>query len=331
MQAESVPAAPKRPGRRADPMETVPVAAVLATWLGGMGVNFLQAAYAFGDGWRIAAVAMGSAGLLALLWNERRLFLAQPPVEPGADEASWRAAEKDLTARDRLRDRRAVALVALGVAVLPFAALWWWDLGSVSLSALLTIMLVIGLVSIATSLLACQRAKREGTIRLVEGSRPPAGWAALGAVAVGLPLAWLPLVLMAAAAAGPKPLLLLGIPALHAFDWCWSSYLWRRPLRIDLRLPAIPIDWQRRQRDARIAKLPWKTFVVEYLLVVGVGPGMLGELIGSGCGAFFLLSIWSPVMIGLFGTGWAFFTRPMRRGVDQGTVSSYPAAAARRS
>lgn len=146
----------------------------------------------------------------------------------------------------------------------------------------------------------------------------------LGAVAVGLPLAWLPLVLMAAAAAGPQALLLLAVPALHAAHWCWSSYAWRRPLRIDLRLREIPIDWQRRRRDARIARLPWVTFVVEHLLVVSEGLSVLGEVIGSGW-AFFLAPIWSVVVIGLVGTGWAFFTRPMRHGATRmpGPASSW--------
>jgi hypothetical protein len=305
-------------------MGTVPAVAILATWLGGVLVSFLQAAYAFGDGWRTAAVAMLSAVLLALLWNERRRFLAQLPLEPGLDEASWRAAEEDLAARDHLQDRPAVAIVALCIAVLPSAALWWWDRENVPLGALLTMLLVLA----AASLVPSRRAEREGTVRLVEGSRRPAGWAALGAVAVGLPLAWLPLVLMAAAVAGPRALLLLAVPALHAAHWCWSSYAWRRPLRIDLRLREIPIDWQRRQRDARIARLPWLTFIMEYLLVMGAGLSVLGELIGPGW-AFFLPPIWAAVMIGLFGTGWAFFTRTMRRSAAQGgaSTSRYAASA----
>lgn len=169
MQAESVSAAPTRHGRRGDPMGTVPAFAALATWFGGIGMSYLQAAYALGDGWRIAAVALVSAGSLALLWNERRRFLAQPPVAPGVDEASWCAAEEDLAARDRLLDLRAVAIVALGIAVLPFTASWWGDPENGLLSALFTIMAVVA----AASLVASRRAEREGAVRVVEGSRPP--------------------------------------------------------------------------------------------------------------------------------------------------------------
>lgn len=332
MQAESVSAAPKRHGRRGDPVFNVAILAVLVVWIGQMVVRSLPAAYAFGDRWWIAAVALVSAGSLALLWNERRLFLAQPPVEPGVDEASWCAAEEDLAARDRLRDPRAVAIVALGVAVAPFAALlvalWWENPENAPLSPTNMIFLAAASLIVwlgAASLVASRRAEREGAVGFVEGSRPPAGWAALGAVAVGLPLAWLPLVLMAAAAARPKALLLLAVPALHAALWGWSSYAWRRPLRIDLRLREFPVDWKRRQRDARIARLPWLMFVWEYALVAIVGPSVLGEQIGSGWG-FFLLPYWSAVMIGLVGTGWAFFTRPMRLGAAQGAEQVSPCA-----
>jgi len=85
--------------------------------------------------------------------------------------------------------------------------------------------------------LAHKRAMREGSMDTIEGEQVPPGWWVLGALAVGLPLVWLPMTLMAG---GATALRILSIPILNGIAWWWASARWQGRWRVDRRLRAIP-------------------------------------------------------------------------------------------
>jgi hypothetical protein len=308
MQAEAV-VPPARPaGFHIDPAWTAPAFAALLTVPGAFALHLLEELRGFGAEWRVPGAAMVAVLAVALLLIERRRYLSHPAVEPGATEASWAAAQGDLEARDRLQNRLSVALLALGAAHVPFSFLWWFR----SSSGFWFFDAVLGFAAflLAAHLIARRRSECEGRVQLAAGSAPPAGWWALGALAVGLPLVWLPVVLMAAAE-DPRPLLLLAIPALSGATWWLLAFLWRRPLRVDLGLRDVPIDWRRRSRDQGLIVLLWIPFVVLWRLALGDQPA-INELIGFGCSAFFVWELWWLMTLAILYTGLRLLLRPIQ-------------------
>ena len=330
---ESPALAATRPKARfhVDPLTTVAIVAFVLSFAVVVLWNMLFYSYGLEvSAWRVPGFAVVSLLALALLWNERRRFLSHPRLEPGAHESSWSAAADDLLSRRRLENPPSLTLIALFVALIPWLFWWWqeagWAFGAVVGS--------VGLVIVADHL-ARRRAARQGLTRTVEGSDPPPGWRVFGAMAVGLPLVWLPLALMAAAAGEAKPLLLLAIPLLHAAAWWGASHAWRRPLRIDLELPDVPIDWRRRQRDQLISLLPFVVLWGDWYLFTTAALSTFDEVLGRGCASFLSYILGWMVMLGFLATGWAFFTRPLRASAAQpaASLSRQPASAsaARRS
>lgn len=306
MQTEAV-VPPARPARfHVDPA-VAPMFAALLTVPGAFALLLLENFRGFGDEWRVPGTALVAVLSVALLLIQRRRFLSHPAVEPGAVEASWAAAQGDLEARDRLRHPISVVLLALCTALVPFSFLWWFRASEGRWFYDLTVGWAAFFV--AAHLVARRRAEAEGKMHLAAGSAVPAGWWALGALAVGLPLVWLPVVLMAAVE-DPRSLLLLAIPAVFGATWWLLAFLWRRPLRVDLRLRDVPVDWRRRSRDRGLTVLLWIPFFVQWRLAFVDQPA-IDELIGLGCSASFVWELWWWVTAALLGTGALFFLRPI--------------------
>lgn len=306
MQAEAVVPPAVKARVHADPALTAPTFAFVLTGAGGVGLGLLEAFRGVGTEWGPPGAALVAVLSLVFLLIGRRRYLAHPPVEPGATEESWSAAQEDLRARDRLRHPLAVALLVLFTALLPFTFSWWFRASG----GFWFLDCVLGL---AAALIAANWVARPSatgrSVRLAAGSAPPRGWWALGALAVGLHLVWAPVVLLAAAA-DPGSLLLLTIPAVFGATWWLFAFLLRRPLRVDLRLRDVPTDWRRRSRDRGLIQLLWIPFLVQWRLAFVDQPA-IDELIGLGCSASFVWELWWWVTAALLGTGALFLLRPI--------------------
>lgn len=289
-------AAPRSSGRfHVDPVVT----AAAAAWSLAFGGAFLWRLLVYGLGlevtdWR----ALGFVGInlvtLMLLWSERRRILAHPPREPGADEASWHRAATDFAMRRRLEHPVSFAFAAVFVVLAPW---------TVWLAGHFLTMLFVGMVFLLlANLVARRRAVAEGSTDTFEGSQAPPGWWALGALAVALPLVWLPVVLMSAAA-GPAPLGILAIPILHGAAWWGVGTGWRRRWSVDRRLRAIPLEWHWRQRSGDLGLIAVIVLWLSFLMVWPVSAPEIHDVIGPGCFGDFLWFLWWPVTFGLLGNG----------------------------
>lgn len=303
--------APRASGRfHADPALT----AATIGWLLAFGGAFLWLLLVDGLGmemtdWRLLGCVGINASTLVLLWSERRRVLAHAPHEAGADEASWGPAAADLAMRRRLAHPGSLALLAAFVVLVP----WTWWLWFRFVWMVVALYGSFGLLLVADTL-AHKRAVREGSMDTIEGAQVPPGWWVLGALAVGLPLVWLPVALMAGGAA---PLRILPIPILNGIAWWWASARWHGPWRVDQRLRAISVDWHRRERFADLLSIPTTALTLTYLLAYPFGHPEIAELIGHGSSSNLRWMLSWFVILGLLGTGVYLQTGqvrpPMRR------------------
>lgn len=317
---ETAVVAPRASGRfHVEPAVT----AAVVGWLLAFGGAVLWRLLVDGPGievtdWRVLGCVGINLVTLVLLWSERRRVLAHPPREPGAEEASWTAAAADLAMRRRLQDPRSLALVALFVVLVPWT-LWLWFRFAWMIVALFG---CFNLLLVADSV-AEKRAEDEGSIDMIAGAQVPRGWWVLGALAVGLPLVWLPVVLMTSAA-GATALRLLAIPILNGLAWWSAGAGWQRRWRVDRRLGGIPVDWHWRQRFHLLRSFPIAALALAYLLANPYSAPEIEKLIGSGSSGDLLWMLWWPVILGLLGIGVFVHTgrvRPPALGAGAGSES----------
>jgi hypothetical protein len=298
--------APRASGRfHVDPALT----AATVGWVLAFGGAFVWRLLVYGLGrevtdWRLLGCVGINAITLVLLWGERRRVLAHAPREAGADEASWGKAAADLAMRQRLAHPGSLAFVAIFVVLFPWT-LWVWDRYPWMIVASFGSLLPL----LVADTLAHKRAVREGSMDALEGAQVPPGWWVLGTLAIGLPLVWLPMALMAG---GVTSLRILSIPILNGIAWWWASARWQGRWRVDRRLRAIPVDWHRRARFAELRFIPYAALWLTYLLAMPFEIPESNELMGSGCIGQLLWLLWWHVILGLLGTGVFFHTRQVR-------------------
>jgi hypothetical protein len=304
MEKTAVAVARSRSRFHVDPLVTAAAAGLSLAFAGA----FLWRLLVYGLGievkdWR----AIGCVGInlvtLVLLWSERRRILAHPPREPGADEASWRTAATDVAMRRRLEHPPSFALAAVFVVIVPWTV-WLADY-------FVEILFVVSVFVLLATLVERRRAVTEGSTDTFEGSQAPPGWWALGALAVGLPLVWLPVVLMSAAA-GPAPLGMLAIPILHGAAWWGVGTGWRRRWRVDRCLRAIPLEWHWRQRSGDLGLIAVIVLWLSFLMVWPFSAPEIHDVIGPGCLGDLLWFLWWPVTFGLLGNGVSLRRREVR-------------------
>lgn len=287
-------------------------------WYGAFALSFalcvIEVAFGLAEVWRLLGFAALSVIAVAALARARRRYLVQPVVEPGEDERSWSAAAGDLSYRERLRAPAAFALVAVGVAAVPWAVFWK------GLSSVLVVLVGFVVVVEMADGLAWWQARRDGLTESVAGSRAPVGWWALAALAVGLQLVWTPVVVMASAA-DPYVLRVLAVPLVNAAVWGWVGAAWSRPWRIDRRLREIPLDWHWRRRKRRLTSL---AVLPSWLGLLVVYQPAIQELRGSGGGVFLTSFYWWFVLLGLVWTGTSVLAREVPPATAQEPLS--PAA-----
>lgn len=282
--------------------------AAAAGWLLVLSGDFVWRLLVYGVGrevadWRLLGCVGINAITLVLLWSERRRVLAHAPREAGADEASWSKAAADLAMRKRLAHPGSLFFLAIFVVLIPWT-LWMWDS-----PWMIVVLFGYLLPLLVANTLAHKRAVREGWMDTIEGAQVPPGWRVLGALAVGLPLVWLPMALMAG---GVTALRILSIPVLNGIAWWWASARWQGRWRVDRRLRAIPVDWHRRARFARLRFIPYTALWLAYLLAMPFGSPGIDELLGRGCSGQLLWLLWWLVILGLLGTGLSFQARQVR-------------------
>ena len=296
METTAVAAPPARGRFHVDPALTA--AAVGGSLALGGAILWRLLVYGLGmevTDWRLLGCVGIDLVTLLLLWSERRRILSHPLREAGADEASWKVAAFDSDMRRRLEHPVSLVLVATFVVLVP----WTVWLAAEPFSMIVAFY-VAGVFVLLADLVARRHAESEGRMDTFEGSQAPPGWWALGALAVALPLVWLPVGLMAAAA-GPAVLVILAIAALNGAGWWVAGTGWQRRWSVDRGLRGIPLEWHWRQRSALLGLFVRTAIWMALLLTLHLDDQI--SVSGSSCLGGLLWFFWWPVTYGLLFTG----------------------------